>query len=249
MSIIETDVNLEELRARIGDVRSRIAAACARAGRSPDSVTLIGVSKTFPTPFVEAAVELGLTDFGENRVQEFVDKAEAIPPSRLGGRVTWHMIGHLQRNKAKEVIRYADVFHALDSRRLARELQKRCEQEDRRLECFVQVNVSGEASKFGLDPEDLDGFLRDIVPYDRLDVAGLMTIAEPVDDPEDVRPQFRLLRSLLETPREGLPDHIRLHRLSMGMSGDFEIAVEEGATHVRIGSSIFGQRASALAVE
>lgn len=242
MSVVESDVDAHTVRHRIDAIRARIDAACTRAGRPTESVTLIAVSKTFPVDRIQAAMEAGIADFGENRVQEFVEKAEAVPPRRLGGDVTWHMIGHLQRNKARDVIRYADVFHALDSVRLARELQKRAEQEDRRLTCFVQVNVSGEESKFGVEPDELDGFLQEVAGCDRLDITGLMTIALPVDDPEEVRPQFRLLRSLAERERPGLPDHIHLRNLSMGMSGDFEVAIEEGATHVRIGSAIFGGR-------
>ncbi len=242
MSVIDPELEAQAIKHNIDDIRSRIRSACDRAGRDHGDVTLVAVTKTFPTSYIGSAREAGLADFGENRVQEFVEKAEAVAPRRLGGDVTWHMIGHLQRNKARDVIRYADVFHALDSRRLAKELHKRAEQEDRRLECFVQINVSGEASKFGLDPDELDDFLRDVAPYDRLDIRGLMTIALPVDDPEDVRPQFRLMRSLVERDRPWLPSHIRLEKLSMGMSGDFEVAIEEGATHVRIGSAIFGSR-------
>ncbi|MFW5973005.1 MAG: YggS family pyridoxal phosphate-dependent enzyme [Bacteroidota bacterium] len=227
---------------RIAAVRERISVACRRAGRRSEEVTLIGVSKTFPLQFVEEAADAGLSDFGENRVQEFVEKARVALPRRLGGRLTWHMIGHLQRNKAKDVIEYADVFHALDSRRLAAELHKKADTVERRLPCFVQVNVSGEASKFGIEPDMLPAFLLDLAPYDRLDVVGLMTIAAPTENPETIRPQFARLRRLLETERDNVPPHINLSGLSMGMSGDFEVAIEEGATHVRIGSVIFGQR-------
>lgn len=233
---------IQELRRRFTSIHERIEAACRRSGRSPDEVTLIAVSKTFPVDDVRSAIEAGHTHFGENRVQEFVEKAEQVAPRRQGGDVTWHMIGHLQRNKAKDVIRLADSFHSLDSVRLARELHKRAEQEDRRLETFVQVNVSGETSKFGIEPDALRDFLRDVAPFDRLDIVGLMTIAAPADDPQDVRPQFQLLRRLRDEQQSGLPSHIRLEKLSMGMSGDFEVAIEEGATHIRIGSAIFGAR-------
>lgn len=242
MTAVPSDLDVQHIHDNIDALRTRIRAACDRAGRSPDEVTLLAVTKTFPIAYLNAAIDAGVTDFGENRVQEFVQKAEVVPPRLQGGDVTWHMIGHLQRNKAKDVIRFADVFHSLDSVRLARELHRQADRVDRRLTCFVQVNVSGEASKFGLDPDTLDGFLEEIAEFDRLDVRGLMTLALPVDDPEEVRPQFRLMRSLVEHTRPDLPAHIRLSELSMGMSGDFEIAIEEGATHVRIGSALFGGR-------
>ncbi len=242
MSAGQTDQDVRHIQANVEAILERIHAACNRAGRSPDEITLVAVTKTFPIEFLKAAMRAGLSHFGENRVQEFVHKAELVPPKLAGGDATWHMIGHLQRNKARDVVRYADVFHSLDSVRLARELNRQAERADRRLPCFVQVNVSGEASKFGIDPDELDAFLEEISEFDRLDVRGLMTLARPADDPEEVRPEFQHLRSLAEKSRPGVAAHIRLNELSMGMSGDFEVAIEEGATHIRIGSAIFGER-------
>ena len=235
-----SDVSRNELIDRIGAVQERIEAACRRAGRAPDDVILIAVSKTFPLEAVELAHEAGLRHFGENKAQELTDKAADRPGRYGGGDLHWHMIGHLQRNKAKDVAATADVFHALDSPRLARELDKRAGNEGRVLPCFVQVNVSGEDSKYGLDPARLYPFLDGLADHEHLFVHGLMTLAAPTDDPEDVRPQFVRLRELAE----GYTGHdrVRLTDLSMGMSGDFEVAVEEGATHVRIGSAIFGPR-------
>ena len=237
---IETEI--ETIRENVGEIRERIAAACARSGRSVDEITLIAVSKNFPIDSIRAAQEAGISDFGENRVQEFVAKATEVEPRLRSGDVTWHMIGHLQRNKAKDVINNADVFHALDSRRLAKELHRRAEAAGRELPCLLQVNVSGEASKFGVEPDELESFLSDVAEFDRLQIRGLMTLAAPASDPEVVRPEMQLLRKLRDRHRDGAASHHKLDWLSMGMSGDFEVAIEEGATHIRVGSAIFGQR-------
>ncbi len=231
----------EEARAiteRLEGVQERIVRACQRAGRHADELTLIGVTKTFPAELIAAAREAGLRDFGENRPQELIRKAETCPGVLQGGDHRWHMIGHLQRNKAKEVVACADVFHALDSLRLAAALDKRAADADRVLPCFVQVNVSGEASKFGLDPHAVAEMLDRLAAYEHLRVIGLMTLAAPTANPEDVRPQFRRLRTLLEA---GGPQ-LKMQFLSMGMSGDFDVAIEEGATHIRLGTVLFGQR-------
>lgn len=242
--MIETSdsVDAKAIQARLADVRERMAAACARAGRPASSVTLVAVSKTFPIEAVQAAYAADVRHFGENRVQDFVEKAEAMPGRLHGGDVCWHMIGHLQRNKAKDVVHHADLFEALDSPRLAKELDKRAEAEGRVVPCLVQVNVSGEASKYGLDPDETHAFLDRLAAYSGLRIRGLMTLAAPADDPEDVRPQFRLLRELFETYNARSNARVTMDVLSMGMSGDFEVAIEEGATHVRIGSAIFGPR-------
>jgi PLP dependent protein len=238
MALIEsTSPTTEELTTRLSGIRDRIALACGRVGRDPESVRLVGVTKTFPTELVRRARAAGLRDFGENRVQEFLQKADEVPGELDGGDIRWHLIGHLQRNKAKDIVERASLFHALDSRRLAAELDRRLEAVGRTLPCLVQVNVSGEESKFGIEADELKLFLADIDSFRHLEVRGLMTIAAPADDPEEVRPQFRLLRDLLR--EHGTPE---MNELSMGMSGDFEVAVEEGATIIRIGSLIFGER-------
>ena len=219
-------------------VQKRVEDACGRSGRDARAVQLIGVSKTFPLATLVTAAEAGLRVFGENKAQELASKRtewEGAP-----GDLEWHFIGHLQRNKSRLVAEHADVFHALDSVRLARALNGHCAEIGRRLTCFLQVNVSGEDSKFGVAPSALGELLTAMSEFEQLDISGLMTLAAPVADPEDVRPQFALLRDLAqEYSAKG--DH-RLEHLSMGMSGDFEIAVEEGATHVRVGSAIFGYR-------
>ncbi|MEM1041317.1 MAG: YggS family pyridoxal phosphate-dependent enzyme [Bacteroidota bacterium] len=234
-----------DIRARAEAVRARIDAACERAGRDPGAVRLIAVSKTFPIEVVRAGIEAGLTDFGENRVQELEEKAGVVPGETGGGSVRWHLIGPLQKNKINKALPHADAFHALDSEKLAADIDQRAVRAGRALDCFVQVNVSGESSKSGLDPDALHGFLDGLAAYAHLRVVGLMTLASPAQSPGEletlVRPQFRHLRRLAET-YGGRSPNVALDRLSMGMSGDFEVAVEEGATEVRVGSAIFGAR-------
>lgn len=221
----------------VARIRERVGRACQRAGRLSDEVTLVAVSKTFPLAAVDAARAAGVVHFGENKVQELAEKATFRPGRRHGGGVAWHMIGHLQTNKVHDVVDHADAFHGLDSLRLARELEAACAEADRVLPCFVQVNVAGEDSKYGVAPHDLHELLDALADHEHLDVRGLMTLAPYSDDPETARPHFAALRELAASyPRLSLP------HLSMGMSGDFEVAIEEGATHVRIGSAIFGAR-------
>ena len=217
---------------RLDKVRERIALACQRAGRSSDDVCLVAVTKTFPHAVVETAVECGIMDLGESRVQELAAKAAAFP------QVRWHMIGHLQRNKARDVVAHAEMFHALDSVRLARTLSARAGRAGKTLPCCVQVNVSGEDSKFGFVPSGLRSALAAMADMPNIQLQGLMTLAAPAPDPEQVRLQLRMLKNLLDV-WPGFPSR---PILSMGMSSDFEIAIEEGATHVRIGSEIFGPR-------
>ena len=210
-------------------VRERIEAGCARAGRSPGSVTLVGVTKTVPVEAIAEACAAGLRDAGENRVQEAVPKIEAL--DALGVRPRWHLIGHLQRNKAKLAVERFAILHGVDSVRLAEALNARAHEP---LPVLLEVNVGQETSKFGFDPTALPQALADIAPLTHLDVRGLMTVAPQVDDPERVRPVFRRLRELR--------DDLALDELSMGMTDDFEVAIEEGATMVRIGRAIFGER-------
>ena len=214
---------------RFNRVQEAIAAACQRAGRAEEEITLIAVTKTWPPEVVGLAVEAGLTDFGENKVQELVEKAPLFPSKN------WHMIGHLQRNKARQVILHATEFHALDTMRLARTLNRVATEADLELPCFIQVNVSGEISKFGLIPSHVGEFLHELQECTSIRPAGLMTLASP--DRRKVREEFRLLRSIHSKFK-----NLMGPGLSMGMSGDYEIAIEEGATHVRVGSALFGPR-------
>jgi len=223
---------------RTAAVRKRIEAACRRVGRDPGEVRLLAVSKTVPAERLRAAVAAGITAFGENKVQEARDKAESLRDLP----VSWSIVGHLQTNKAKDVARFAAEFQALDSLRVAEALDRRLDREDRTLDVLVQVNTSGEASKFGLAPAEVAAFARSLPSCPRLRVGGLMTLAVFSADEARVRGCFRLLRDVRARLRDELADGERFAALSMGMSGDFEIAVEEGATVVRVGQAIFGPR-------
>jgi len=217
-------------------VRGRVAAACERAGRSPDEVTIVGVSKTFPPALVVEACRAGLTDIGENRVQEGAAKIPKV--AALGSRPRWHLVGHLQTNKVKTALGLFDIIHSVDSVRLAEFISRHVESLPVRqagpLPILLEVNVAGEARKFGLKPKETGRALEQIARLPGLAVQGLMTVAPLVGDPEEARPVFRELRRLR--------DALGLRDLSMGMTDDFEVAIEEGATIVRIGRAIFGSR-------
>jgi PLP dependent protein len=224
-----------DLAANLNRIQERIAAACARVGRDPASVTLMAVTKTQPPEMVRAAADLGLTLFGENKVQEAKTKIPLCP-----GRLRWHMIGHLQTNKCRDAIELFDMIQGVDSLHLAEELNRRAEQAAKRMPILLEVNIVGEASKFGYPPERLLAEFAQINALPRLEIHGLMTIPPWAPDPEKVRPLFRQLRELKQRCEEllGAP----LPQLSMGMSGDYEVAIEEGATMVRVGTALFGER-------
>ncbi len=211
-------------------VSRQIREAAARSGRSPHGIKLIAVTKTVGPEKVREAIKLGITDFGENRVQEASEKVTGIR------EVKWHFIGHLQSNKAKDVLPHYTMIHSLDRFSLARTLQNCAERFNLEAKVLLQVNVSGEKSKFGLNPEAVSDFIDSLAGFDRLKLCGLMTMAPYVDDPEETRAFFRELRVLRDrSVRPGL----ELPELSMGMTNDFVVAVEEGATMVRIGSALF----------
>lgn len=216
-------------------IRSRIAAACARAGRDVSSVQLVAVSKTHPATTVTEAVQLGQVLFGESKVQEAKAKIPECPSA-----ARWHLIGHLQTNKAREAVQWFDLIESVDSLHLAQELNRRADAASKRLVVLLQVNVAGEATKFGYSPERFLEELPALAGLPRLEVQGLMTIAPYAEDPERVRPVFRRLRELKEQAETRLG--YSLPHLSMGMSGDFEVAIEEGATLVRVGTALFGAR-------
>ncbi|MDQ7993275.1 MAG: YggS family pyridoxal phosphate-dependent enzyme [Propionicimonas sp.] len=220
-------------------VTARIEAACERAGRDPAGVRLLPVSKTVDEARMRAAVAAGMTGFGENKVQEAKRKSAAL--ADVPG-LSWSLIGHLQTNKARDAVSFASEFQALDSLRLAEALDRRLDAAGRRLDVFVQVNTSDEESKYGLPPDQLTGFLDELPRFPCLRVRGLMTLAVFSPDPDAVRRCFVRLRRLRDQVRDGAPDGVGLDELSMGMSGDYEIAVEEGATVVRVGQAIFGSR-------
>lgn len=234
-----TASTLADLRRNLASVEARIAEACRRVGRDPAGVRLLPVSKTVDAARLRLAHAAGCRELGENKVQEAWQKAQALADL---DDLRWVVVGHLQGNKAGPVARFASEFQALDSLRLAETLERRLQAEGRALDVFVQVNTSGEASKYGLPPAEVPAFLRALPAFSALRVRGLMTLALFASEAEPVRRCFRALHRLREQWRQTAPDGIALDQLSMGMSGDFEIAIEEGATVVRVGQAIFGAR-------
>ena len=228
----------DSMAARVQAIRARMTDACARAGRDPGEVALLPVSKTFGVEAIREAVSLGFRRFGENRTQEMVQKVPAL--SDCG--IDWVIIGHLQTNKAKEVARYASELQSLDRLDLAQALDRRLQAEGRQIDVLVQIKTSDEPTKSGLEPEALIPFLREVARIPTLRVKGLMTIAALSDDAGVARGCFASLRRLRDQARLEAIEGISLDRLSMGMSGDFEIAIEEGSTEIRVGSAIFGAR-------
>ncbi|GIQ67946.1 YggS family pyridoxal phosphate-dependent enzyme [Xylanibacillus composti] len=224
------------LQNRVEHVSGLVEQACARSGRSSADVNLIAVTKYVSLETARQVLDCGLAHIGENRWQDARDKWEA-----LGDRGTWHFIGHLQTNKVKEVIGRFTYIHSLDRLSLAKELDKRAEAGDMTVRCFVQVNVSGEESKYGLQPEEVEPFMREIASLRNLDVVGLMTMAPYEANPEETRPVFRGLRELRDELNGRAATREPLTELSMGMSNDFEIAIEEGATWIRLGSILVGR--------
>lgn len=230
--------SVADFEARLADVRARIGAAAARAGRDASQVRLLPVSKTVPQERLRNAHAAGITHMAENKVQEAQRKSREMADLDL----TWAIIGHLQTNKAKDVAEFATEFQALDSLKLAKALERRLEGFDRSLDVLVQVNTSRESSKTGLAPEDVEDFIKALPQFSRLNVRGFMTMAPFSADPARVRQSFAELRGLRDRAREYAPEGMDLSELSMGMSGDFELAIEEGATVVRVGQAIFGSR-------
>jgi len=226
-----------EIAERLAEVRGRIAVAASRAGRSAEDVTLVAVSKTVPAALVAAAVAAGQRIFGESRVQEALGKAEACGPG-----IAWHLIGHLQRNKARAAARLFDLVESLDSIDLAAELDRRAAEAGRRLRVLVQVKLGEEATKSGVSPRGAPALIEAALRLPQLELAGLMAIPPPPRVPEDSRPWFARLRGLREQWDGTCCPRGTLRELSMGMSADYEVAVQEGATIVRVGSSIFGVR-------
>jgi PLP dependent protein len=229
----------QQLGARITQIRAQIEAAALNCGRLPQEVTLIAISKTHPASSVRAAVKLGVTDIGENRVQEAEQKINEVGKNT----VRWHLVGHLQANKARRAVQLFDVIHSLDSLELARRLDRLCGEEGReKLPVLVQVDLGHEETKSGIDEGELIGLAESLKSLDRVQFVGLMTLPPFFDDAEQARPFFRRLRELRDelAARGAFGD--RKGELSMGMTNDFEVAIEEGATMVRVGTAIFGQR-------
>ena len=218
-----------DIEANIREVQGRIARACERSRRSPGEITLVAITKEVDVSSIRAAFDCGIRNFGENRVQEAEGKIRQL--SDISKDVTWHMVGHLQSNKAKTAVELFDIIHSVDSVRLAEILSRRVQ---KTLPVLLEVNVSGEATKGGFSLGEVDVAVNEIKQLPNLNVVGLMTIAPFVADAEEVRPVFRKLREIR--------DSLRLEHLSMGMTDDFEVAVEEGATMLRVGRAIFGER-------
>jgi PLP dependent protein len=218
----------DEIRSNCAAVEARIAAACERAGRARADVRLVAVSKTFPAADVEHAIAAGMTDIGENKVQEARDKKPSVAAS-----ATWHLIGHLQSNKARDAVRIFDVIQTVDSVELAEKIAKAAESAGKRQGVLLQVNIGREPQKSGIEPSDVADLARRIGAIAAVEVRGLMAIP-PAGEAEDMRPYFRELRAMR--------DDLGLRELSMGMTDDFEVAIEEGATIIRVGRAIFGSR-------
>ena len=225
----------ETIRNNIEGIRKRIDQAALRSGRDPKEITLIAVSKLHPAEAVDEAASCGITDFAENKVQELCSKKPLVKAN-----VKWHLIGHLQTNKVKLVIDKVCMIHSVDSLHLAEEINKRAEQAGIIMDILLQVNAAGEESKFGAGVEEAETLAKDVLQLKNVRVRGLMEIAPYAEDPEEVRKWFRQVRELYQKLKaDGLP---WMDTLSMGMSHDFETAIEEGATCVRIGTAIFGER-------
>jgi PLP dependent protein len=226
-----------EISSNINAITQRMAAAAKRAGRDPLSIKLMAVTKTVPPECILKALEAGLTMLGENYVQEAKDKIAAI-----GDHAQWHMIGHLQTNKAKYAVKLFDYVHSVDRLELAQELNKRAGQINRTLNVLIEVNISGEESKSGIEKTQVLELVRQVAHFPNLAVRGLMTMAPYSDNPENSRPYFKALRDLRDDIRRTDIANIQMDELSMGMTDDFEVAIEEGATIIRVGRAIFGKR-------
>ena len=218
-------------------VEEKIEKACERSGRSRSDVTLIAVSKTKPIEMMQEAMQAGVSIFGENKVQEIVKKEVELPKN-----VEWHLIGHLQRNKVRQIAGKVASIHSVDSFRLAEQIQKEYEKIGETANILIEVNVAKEESKFGLMPEETEEVIREIAKFPNIKVRGLMTIAPFVENPEENRIHFQNLRKLLVDINAKNIDNLSMNELSMGMTGDYEVAIEEGATYVRVGTGIFGSR-------
>jgi len=225
------------IRENVQFARNKIAEACRRSGRKSEEIELVAITKTVDVEQINEAIEAGIRVVGENRVQEAWRKFQEV-----GEKAHWHMVGHLQTNKVKRVLQFADMIHSVDSVYLAREIQTQAKKLDRTIEILIQVNTSGEESKFGLEPEATIGAIEEVSTLPNLKIKGLMTIGAFLPNPEDVRPCFKLLNDLKGRVNEHKIAGVEIGTLSMGMTNDYEIAIEEGSTMVRVGTAIFGER-------
>ena len=229
------------LAENLKQVEENIEKACIKAGRKREEVTLVAVSKTKPVSMLSEIYHCGIRNFGENKVQELCEKYEELPK-----HLHWHMIGHLQRNKVKYIVDKAELIHSVDSLRLAQEINKEAIKKELTVNILVEVNVAEEDSKFGVGVEETEDLIREIAKLSNIKVQGLMTIAPYVENPEENRGVFRTLKKLAVDIKKKNIDNVSMDVLSMGMTGDYEVAGEEGATMVRVGTGIVGERSYAL---
>ncbi|MGI6550295.1 MAG: YggS family pyridoxal phosphate-dependent enzyme [Syntrophomonadales bacterium] len=227
---------MTELAGNIQIVREKVRKAAIRAGTDPNAICLVAVSKTAGPEEIGVACQNGITDFGENRVQDLLRKQSEYPQAK------WHMIGHLQTNKVKDIVGRVCLIHSLDRWELAEYIERRAEREGVVVPALLQVNVSGEKSKGGVTPSEVPDFLTAIDRFNHLQIQGLMTMAPEVDDPEETRPVFKELRKIFDITKKQNYPHVEMCYLSMGMTQDFEVAIEEGANMVRVGRALFGPR-------
>ena len=225
------------LKENLRNVESQIQASCEKSGRQREDVTLIAVSKTKPVELLQEAYDAGVRDFGENKVQEICDKYDRLPSD-----IRWHMIGHLQRNKVKYIVDKAALIHSVDSVRLAEEISREAVKKQITVSILIEVNIAGEDTKFGAAPEETEALVREIAQLPGIHIEGLMTIAPYVDDAEENRQYFSRLKQLSVDIKRKNIDNVSMNVLSMGMTGDYMVAVEEGASYVRVGTGIFGER-------
>jgi len=235
--VIKLFDNNQEGKIDLKEVEAKIEAACKRAGRDRSEVTLIAVSKTKPVEMLEEAYGIGIREFGENKVQEMMDKYEVMPKD-----IHWHMIGHLQRNKVKYLMGKAALIHSVDSLRLAEEISAQSVKHEVTTDILIEVNIAGEETKFGTDREEAIALVEAAAKLPNIHICGLMTIAPFVENSEDNRKYFQQIRQLSVDIKEKNIDNVDMRILSMGMTGDYEVAIEEGATMVRVGTGIFGAR-------
>ncbi|MBE5898148.1 MAG: YggS family pyridoxal phosphate-dependent enzyme [Lachnospiraceae bacterium] len=228
---------MEDFKKNLEVIEENICNACKKAGRSRDEVTLIAVSKTKPVEDLQAVYDLNIRDFGENKVQELKDKIEVMPKD-----MKWHMIGHLQRNKVKYIIGKVELIHSVDSLRLAEEISKQAKKNNVNADILIEVNIGDEESKFGISTDEVIELVKDIAKLENISIKGLMCVAPYVVDSEENRPLFHKIKDLSVDIMSENIDNVSMSILSMGMSNDYQVAIEEGATMVRIGSNLFGKR-------
>jgi len=228
---------MDSLEKNIFDINERIKRACEKINSNPEDIKLVTVSKNFPANIVQKAVDKGIKLLGENRVQEVQAKKPLIT-----GDVEWHLIGHLQRNKVRHAVELFSMIQSVDSERLAKEISRRAGQLEKTMDVLVQINIGSEESKYGINTEDAEEFVKSISQLPNLKIKGLMAIAPYKQNPEEVRPYFRCMRDVFEKLGRLTIENVEMKYLSMGMSHDFEIAIEEGSNMIRVGTSIFGAR-------